>query len=137
MIDEGKDCVRSPAMNQAFIVDESSQVPKKECIHVLSPVGLMATYKRDLVGNAKPEVEITDNISHKGTAGVRVDGVEAAEGAVVTEECCGHGQRSVVSDRVCDGEFGVMLDDEKETDVAIFVVRGDRYVIDAYGTCMV
>lgn len=68
MVDEGQDGVGGPARSHAGVMDKSSEVAHEERIDVLGTITFMAANYGDVVGNAKPVVELLDNGGGEGAA---------------------------------------------------------------------
>ena len=62
--------------------------------------------------------------------------IERSKSTVMAEEYGGDCDGSIVTDGVGLGKFGIMLDNQKETYIAIFIGRGNRDVINTDGACM-
>ena len=104
---------------------------EENSVDMFGAIGLVSADEGDVVGNAKPKVEITDDVAHKSTARIRKDGGKCSEGAVVLEECGCNSCCCVITDGICEWELCVMLHNEKEANVAIFVSGSNRDVINA------
>lgn len=72
-------------MSEAFIMDESTEMTKKEAVDVLGTIGFMPADKGDVMRNSNPLVEMVKDSCSEGTTRVGVEGVVGTKRAVVFE----------------------------------------------------
>ena len=100
-------------------------------VDMFRAIGLMPADEGDVVGNTEPKIDITNDVAHKSTARIRKEVGKCSEGAVVLEECGCNSFCGVITDGIRKWALCVMLHNEKEANVAIFISGSNRDVINA------